>query len=1065
MKNSDKTREQLLKDLEKSNAKIAELEKIIALPGVEPASGMTLSGKPSIPDETFIKWQRIVDLMAEVIDVPAGLIMKVDPQQIEVFITSATKDNPYKKGERADLGTGLYCETVMAERNSLLVPDALKNTDWDHNPDIELGMISYLGFPVEWPDGNIFGTICVLDKKMNPYSDAYQRVMKEFKEIIEADLRFLVDITERRLIEEKIKYSNKKLQTYIDKINAIHKTAQRLQQLVLPEKLAQEIVNVLRETVKYEYLAVLLIEKHTDKLIPFALSEQGYGNSFIKIDKAFIKSKNIKLGVGITGWVALHGQSVRLGNVRQDSRYYSLRKNIRSELCVPLQVNKKTIGVLNIETQKSNAYTETDQLVLETIASQIAIAIQNSSIYKKTKEYALELEHNITERKLAGETLKESEQKFRSYFEMSLIGMAVTSVEKGWIDANDKLCEILGYSLDELKQKTWVELTHPDDLDADLEKFNQVLENRINSYSMEKRFFRENGALVFTKISVGCVRNSDSTVNYIVLLMEDITNRKIDEIVIRKSEERWQFALEGSGDGVWDWSIQLNEVFFSKQWKAMLGFKEDEISGNLEEWDKIIHPDDIEKVHEDIQKHLDGKTPVYENEHRIQCKDGSYKWISSRGKVISRTEEGKPLRMIGTHSDITERKRANVELKESEDRFRFLAENTGDVLYRLYYDKMTFEYLSPAISILTGYTAKEINKIGFKSLIDQTVVPGAPDASSEELRKKRMEGTTDEWRAEYKILTKGDEEKWLGDHSLPWKDDSGKIIGSIGILQDITDRKLAELELAKHHEQVEELVIERTGEVERSQKSLVLLMEDVNEINEELKNVNNTLDATNKELEAFSYSVSHDLRAPLTRMDGFSKALIDSYSSKLDDKAVHFLNRIRASSQHMARLIDDLLSLSRITRGKVTRQKVDMSQTAGKIAKELKASEPGREVNIEIAKGLSANADRKFVIIILENLLGNAFKFTGKKKNAIIEFGEKIIDENKVFFIKDNGAGFNMKYYDKIFTAFQRLHSDKEFTGTGIGLAIVQRIINKHGGKIWAESKVGEGTTFYFRFE
>ncbi|MCK4701516.1 MAG: GHKL domain-containing protein, partial [Bacteroidales bacterium] len=159
------------------------------------------------------------------------------------------------------------------------------------------------------------------------------------------------------------------------------------------------------------------------------------------------------------------------------------------------------------------------------------------------------------------------------------------------------------------------------------------------------------------------------------------------------------------------------------------------------------------------------------------------------------------------------------------------------------------------------------------------------------------------------------------------------------------------------------------------------------------------------------------------------------------------------------------LSLSRITREKVSRQKIDLSQTAGKIVKELKASEPGRQVNFEIAKGLSANADMKFVVIILENLLGNAFKFSGKKKNTIIEFGEKIINEDEVFFIKDNGAGFNMKYYDKIFTAFQRLHSDEEFKGTGIGLAIVQRIINKHGGKIWAESKEGKGTTFYFKFE
>jgi len=299
----------------------------------------------------------------------------------------------------------------------------------------------------------------------------------------------------------------------------------------------------------------------------------------------------------------------------------------------------------------------------------------------------------------------------------------------------------------------------------------------------------------------------------------------------------------------------------------------------------------------------------------------------------------------------------------------------------------------------------------------------------------------------------------------PTQNEKGDIVGGIEVTFDITKRKLVEEELEKHRKHLEELVKERTGEAERSQKSLVLLLEDVNEINQELRNANTMLNATNKELEAFTYSVSHDLRAPLTRMDGFSKVLIDSYSSNLDDKAVHYLSRIRASNQHMAKLIDDLLSLSRITREKVTRQKADLSLTAGKIANELKASEPGRKVDFEIAKGLSANADRKFVIIILENLLGNAFKFTGKKKNTIIKFGKKIINKKKVFFIKDNGAGFNMKYYDKIFTAFQRLHSNEEYKGSGIGLAIVQRIINKHGGIIWAESEEGKGTTFYFRFE
>ncbi|MCD6566796.1 MAG: PAS domain S-box protein [Bacteroidales bacterium] len=559
------------------------------------------------------------------------------------------------------------------------------------------------------------------------------------------------------------------------------------------------------------------------------------------------------------------------------------------------------------------------------------------------------------------------------------------------------------------------------------------------------------------------LKNPDGSISKLEIF-RDITEQKRAEKELQESEEKYRLLADNSIDAIWQMDLKLVFTYISPSVKNIMGYTVEEWVGtrlsqhvSTKEFFNMARKALYAIKHYKELKHLTFNTVMLH-------KDGTEILVEITAKLLL-DNKGLPIGLQGATRNVTKRKKAEEALKESEQRFRFMAENTGNVLYRLQHDTMTFEYISPAITILTGYTAEEINKNHFISIVEQTVIPGDPDVSFEELEKKRKEGTTGEWRAEYKILSKSGEEKWLGDHSFPWKDDSGKIIGSTGTLQDITERKLAELELAKHREHLEVLIKERTNEVERSQKSLVLLMEDVNEVNLELKSVNTILDATNKELEAFSYSVSHDLRAPLTRMDGFSKALLSNYSGKLDDDGIHYLNRIRASSQHMARLIDDLLSLSRITREKVTRQKVDMSQTAVNIANELKASEPGREVEFKIIKELSANADRKFVVIILENLLGNAFKFTGKKKNAIIEFGKKIIDEDEVFFIKDNGAGFNMKYYDKIFTAFQRLHSEEEYKGSGIGLAIVQRIINKHGGKIWAESEEGKGATFYFRFE
>jgi len=177
---------------------------------------MSAKSKPVIPDEMLAKWQRVVDLMARIVNVPAGLIMKIDPPQIEVFVSSSTKGNPYEKGERADLDTGLYCETVMAQRAPLLVPNALTDPIWDHNPDIKLGMIFYLGFPLMWPDSHIFGTICVLDSKENEHAVYYQDLISEFKEVIDSDLKFLVEIAERKQAEEALQKAHDELERRVE---------------------------------------------------------------------------------------------------------------------------------------------------------------------------------------------------------------------------------------------------------------------------------------------------------------------------------------------------------------------------------------------------------------------------------------------------------------------------------------------------------------------------------------------------------------------------------------------------------------------------------------------------------------------------------------------------------------------------------------------------------------------------------------------------------------------------------------------------------------------------------
>ena len=230
----------------------------------------------------------------------------------------------------------------------------------------------------------------------------------------------------------------------------------------------------------------------------------------------------------------------------------------------------------------------------------------------------------------------------------------------------------------------------------------------------------------------------------------------------------------------------------------------------------------------------------------------------------------------------------------------------------------------------------------------------------------------------------------------------------------------------------------------------------------EHKRAEDELSATNKELEAFCYSVSHDLRAPLRGIDGFSKALVEDFADRLDSEGKGYLHRIRTACQRMGQLIDDLLALSRITRRDMRRERVDLSAIAQEIVMDLQKRRPGRQVEFVITEGLEANGDIQLVQLALLNLLDNAWKFTGKRPRAKIEFGVTQNGDGPVYFVRDDGAGFDMEYVDKLFVAFQRLHDINEFEGTGVGLAIVQRVIHRHGGRIWAEGRVEQGATFYF---
>jgi len=288
--------------------------------------------------------------------------------------------------------------------------------------------------------------------------------------------------------------------------------------------------------------------------------------------------------------------------------------------------------------------------------------------------------------------------------------------------------------------------------------------------------------------------------------------------------------------------------------------------------------------------------------------------------------------------------------------------------------------------------------------------------------------------SEYRILRLDGETRWVSAVGNIIRDDRGEPERMVGINTDITERKNVEQQARSMNLALETRVAERTRELSNA----------------------------NKELESFSYSVSHDLRSPLRTIDGFSLALLEDCGDQLDAAGKGHLQRIRAATQRMGTLIDDLLNLSRVTRAEISARPLDLSAIVSTIAKELQAAQPERQVTWRIQSGLSATGDAHMLRVAVENLLANAWKFTSTHHAAAIEFGTTQAKGESAFFVKDDGVGFDPAYADRLFGAFQRLHAATEFPGTGVGLATVQRIIHRHGGRVWAESSLDHGATFYF---
>jgi PAS domain S-box-containing protein len=619
---------------------------------------------------------------------------------------------------------------------------------------------------------------------------------------------------------------------------------------------------------------------------------------------------------------------------------------------------------------------------------------------------------DVTGRKRAKRALRESEERFRQTFELAASGIAHVNLQGRILRANRALCRILGYSAEELAGKSVKDVSHPHDQGVTDSARMDMRESGAESVHFEKRYLRKDGALVWVDLTVALVRDTDDRPLYEIAVFDDITERKKADMLLREQTDRLKLGQAAARMIIMDWNIVEDRLTWSDSPEWLRGPLP--AAGAYPLFKEQVHPEDRPRFLASREKAISSGQGG-SVEFRFTRTDGEVLWLQSRQHMFV-DESGKSIRMLAALLDITERKAADAALRESEARFRNLTALSSD-WYWEQDAQFRFTMVSGGIEDSLGIASAEF--VG-KTRWDSPLI----GLTEEEMAKHRatLEAHQPFEEFEYGRRDAQGAVHYINASGEPMFDDKGAFRGYRGVGRDVTARRTAQEELRAAHDE---------------------------------------LARSNAELEQFAYVASHDLQEPLRMVSSYTQLLGKRHGDKLDGDAREFMAYIVDGAARMKQLIEDLLAYSRVgTRGKEFKPlRLETVLERARINLRAAIEESGAAVTHGPLPEIEG--DESQLVQLLQNLIGNAVKFRGEAPPAIhVSAFEK--ENEVVVVVQDNGIGIEPQYFERIFMVFQRLHDKGQYPGTGIGLAICKKVVDRHGGRIWVESAPGKGSRFVF---